>query len=217
MVMSWSLPGSWEYLSLNSLSCSLSWKRWNWKKCAKLQIQVCHHLLFSYLLLLTEQLRFVWHIRQVNHQVTARQHGKPDCSPLGLGIPVCTKCRWCVRNRTANWNASFTSLPLDFFLYADCSGKHTSVRDVCCTSCGPGTGIRCDESLLLWQQRGRKNSLQLCNPFQKQQLERQNANKKRENLQGRSFPCLSYFPLFVYVFPLLSVLFFYSYLNPRCF
>lgn len=158
----------------------------------------------------------MWHIRQVKRQVAAWQGRKPDCSPPGLGIAACTRWRWCVHNLMADMKFFIHLFSIRFVLYADCSWRCTSIKDACCTSCGPGTGVRCDESLPLWQQRGRKNSLQLWNSIQKWHLERQMQMRKKWIFTRKIFfpipPLFSFFCMCV-----LSVIcIFHSYLNLWC-
>lgn len=145
----------------------------------------------------------MWHIRQVKCQVAAWQGRKPDCSPPGLGIAAFTRGRWCVHNLMANIKFFIHLFSIRFVLYADCSWRYTSMKDASCTSCGPGTGVKCDEGLPLWQQRGRKNSLQLWNSFQKWHLERQNADEKEVKIYKKDLPIL---PLFSFIF--ICVLYF---------
>lgn len=79
------------------------------------------------------------------------------------------------------------------------------------TSCGCGTRIRWDESFLLWQERSRKNNLQLWNPFQKWHLESQNADEKRVNICREDVLSHTFrFPLFVYVFYLFTCIVFFA-------
>lgn len=213
--MSWSLPGSWEYLSLNSLSCFLAWKWWNWKKCASYKFE-CVATDFSFICCCLQSstglcdtagkysIRFLPDTWEAWLFTTWLRH---SCLQ-----EMQVMCAW-----PDGKSECFVHLPCIRILLYDCSGRHASVRDVCSTSCGPGTGIKFDESLLLWQQ-----SLQLWNPFPRfQEVTFKKAKcrwKTSENLQGRySFPHLSCFPSFVYVFPLLSEMVFYFYLNFRCF